>query len=131
MSNRSKFTLDKYIDEEKFDAVAVQETGNDKIDDISLSNMYTITDSNLSVNRGAALYVRDNHSITKLEEISRDFHNIDSCWGLVITNGARYIIGTVYIKLAALKGISDVISMLARALEYKKFSQFGSRIMSI
>ena len=117
MSNRSKFMLDKYANDEKFDAVAVQETGNDKTDDISLSNMDTITDSNLAVNRGAALFVKDNHSITKLEEISKDFCSIDSCWGLFITKGARYIIGTVYVKLAALKGISDVISMLSRAQE--------------
>ena len=118
MSNRSRFVLDKYADVEEFDVLVVQETLNDNVGEISLNNMSTITDSNFSVNRGAALYIRDNHSITKINEISHNFRDIDSCWGLAIINGSRYIIGTVYIKLASSQGISDVLSMLVMANKF-------------
>ena len=115
LSDKSRFVLDKYAYDNKFDGLAVQETGNDDIEAISLNNMSTITDSNHSINRGTALYVNNQHTITKLEQISQNYKNIDSCWGLAVLNGTRFIIGNVYVKLADLNGISDVISMLAKA----------------
>ena len=115
LSSRSRFVLDKYVHDNDFDAVAVQETGTDDIESISLSNMTTLTDSNCAINRGAALYVKDQHSIAKLEEISQNFNSLDSCWGLTVINGTKYILGNVYVKLESIMGISHVISMLDRA----------------
>ena len=119
-SERSKFVLDKYADKEKWDMVLIQETGSANVGKINLSNMSTITDSNESINKGAATCVQNNHSITKLEEISRDFKNLDSCWGLAVINNTRYIIGNVYIKLGDVHGISNVLSMLSKAQELNK-----------
>ena len=115
LSSRSRFVLDKYVYDNDFDAVAVQETGSDDIESILLSNMTTVTDSNHATNRGAALYVKDQHSITKLEEISQNFNSLDSCWGLTVINGTRYILGNVYVNLEAISGISHILSMLDRA----------------
>lgn len=114
-SERSKFVLDKYADKEKWDMVLIQETGSANAGKINLSNMSTITDSNESINKGAATCVQNNHSITKLEEISRNYKNIDCCWGLTVINNTRYIIGNVYVKLGNPSGIDDVISMLGKA----------------
>ena len=58
LSEKSRFVLDKYVDDNKFNAVAVQETGNHNIDSISLSNMQVITDPNNASNKGSALYIR-------------------------------------------------------------------------
>ena len=107
LSDRSRFVLDKYAYDNKFDAIAVQETGNDDIEAISLSNMSTIIDSNHSTNRGTALYVNNQHSITKLEQISKNYKTVDSCWGLAVLNGTRFIIGNIYVKLADIIGVSD------------------------
>ena len=115
LSSRSRFVLDKYVYDSDFDVVAVQETGSDDIESILLSNMTTVTDSNHATNRGAALYVKDQHSITKLEEISQNFNSLDSCWGLTVINGTRYILGNVYVNLEAISGVSHILSMLDRA----------------
>lgn len=115
LSDRSKLVLDKYVDSKKYDAVAVQETGSCKIDKLSLSNMNIITDSNEAKNRGVALYVRNNHSIAKLEQIGIGFKNIDSAWGLAVVGGHRYIIGNVYAKLDYVHCIPEVIAMLENA----------------
>ena len=115
MSSKSQFVLDKYVYDSDLDAIAVQETATDDIEALSLSNMTMITDSNQATNKGAALYVKDKHCLTKLEEISKNYNNLDSCWGLVVINGTRYILGNVYMKLESISGISHVISMLDRA----------------
>ena len=115
LSEKSRFVLDKYVDDNKFNAVAVQETGNHNIDSISLSNMQVITDPNNASNKGSALYIKETHTITNLPELSTKYKNVDSCWGLVVINGTRYIMGNVYVKLNAITGISDVISMLNKA----------------
>ena len=115
LGDRSKFFLDKYQYDEDFDVLVVQETRKDNIDSISLCNMCTIMDSNQAINSGVALYVNERHSITKILEISENFKNIDSCWGLVVLNGARFIMGTVYVKRGAETGISDVLAMISKA----------------
>ena len=115
LSEKSRFCLDKYQDDNSFDCIAVQETRKTDIESISLCNMSAIMDSNNALNHGAALYTQDRHSIAKIEEISQDFTNIDSCWGLVVINGTRIIVGSVYVKLGTVNVISDVLSMLAKA----------------
>ena len=117
ISERSRILLDKYVDDEKFDLVAVQETGSVNMEKISLSNMSTITDSNEATNKGTAIYTQNIHSISKLDEISRNFKNIDSCWGLSVINNKRYIVGNVYVKLGDVTGISNIIDMLQKAQE--------------
>ena len=72
VSQRSRIPLDKHAHDENYDLLAIQETGSVSIDKISLSNMSTIVDSNEAKNRGVALYAQNNHSITKLEEISKN-----------------------------------------------------------
>ena len=115
LSDRSKLLLDKYVDEQKYDAVAIQETGKVSMEKLSLCNMNPITDSNEATNKGAALCVKSEHSITKLEDISANYKNIDSCWGLIVINNQRYILGNIYVKLGDVSGITDMISMLKKA----------------
>ena len=115
VSERSRIPLDKYAHDGNYDLLAIQETGSVSIDKISLSNMSTIVDSNEAKNRGVALYAQNNHSITKLEEISKNVKNIDSCWGLTVINNTRYIVGNVYVKLGDVKGITSVLDMLHKA----------------
>ena len=93
ISERSRIPLDKYVYEENYDVVAIQETGSVNIEKIKLSNMSTITDCNEARNKGVALYTKNNHSITKLEEISQNVKNIDSCWSLIVINNERFIVG--------------------------------------
>ena len=115
ISERSRIPLDKYVHDEQYDVVAIQETGSANMDKIPLTNMSPITDSNEAKNRGVASYAHNNHSITKLEDISKDFQNIDSCWGLTVINNTRYIVGNVYVKLGDVNGISNTIDMLHKA----------------
>ena len=115
LSERSKLVLDKYVDEEQYDIVTIQETGTVDPSKLSLSNMTAITDSNQAENKGAAMCIQNKHSITKLEEISSNYKHIDSCWGLVVINNSRYIIGNIYVKLGDVNGITNLISMLEKA----------------
>ena len=115
ISERSRIPLDKYVHDEQYDVVTIQETGSASIDKISLTNMSSITDSNDAKNRGVASYAQNNHSITKLEDISKDFQDIDSCWGLTVINNTRYIVGNIYVKLGDVNGISNTIDMLNKA----------------
>ena len=115
VSERSRIPLDKYVYDEQYDLVALQETGSVNMNKISLTNMSTITDSNEARNKGVALYAQNKHSITKLEQISKNFKNIDSCWSLTVMNNERFIVGNVYIKLGDVNGISNIIDMLHKA----------------
>ena len=115
ISERSRIPLDKYVYEENYDVVAIQETGSVNIEKIKLSNMSTITDCNEARNKGVALYTKNNHSITKLEEISQNVKNIDSCWSLIVINNERFIVGSVYVKLGDVNGIASIIDMLQKA----------------
>ena len=117
LSNHSKLVINKYIEDEEIDWLAVQETGSDNISNLELHNMSFICDTNKAANKGTALYVRNNYSITKLESISKLSKNIDSCWGLVVSHNKRYIIGNVYVKLNYKTAIQDVLKMLKAASE--------------
>ena len=120
MSNRSKMMLDKYIDLNKLDIVAVQESGTSCKQKLTLTNMKLITDTNNASNRGAVLYVHNTISCTSIPEISNISKQIDSAWGLVIVNNRRYVIGSVYVKLNYNNGITDVLKMLNAADTYRK-----------
>ena len=115
LSTRSKVPLDNYVDSEKFDIVTIQETLSCDVTKLALSNMNCVTDLNKASNRGAALYVRDTHTITPLEQISSLSKNIDSAWGLVIINNKRYIVGSVYCKLQYDSAINEMLQMLTLA----------------
>ena len=67
LSQRSKMVLNQYAYTENLDALAVQETNTNLIENLELDNMYGIFDTNNSTNKGAALYINNKHSITKLE----------------------------------------------------------------
>ena len=115
MSPKSTFLLDKYCYDQDFDILAVQESGNQDHDKISISNMDFISDDNRAANRGVLLYARNNHSITKLKEISQLSTNIDTAWGITVIQNKRFIIGSVYLKHHYLKGVQELISMLNKA----------------
>ena len=115
LSTRSKLALNHYIDAEKIDILSVLETGSDDLSKLELLNMSAICDTNKASNKGAALFVSNKYSITKLESISKLSRNLDSCWGLVVISKKRYIIGSVYVKLNYKPAITEVIRMLAAA----------------
>ena len=115
LSNRSKLVLNKFIEDENLDMLAVQETGSDIISNLELLNMSVICDTNKSANKGAALYISNKHSITKLESISKLSKNLDSCWGLVVVRNKRLIIGNIYVKLNYKAAIQEVMKMLTAA----------------
>ena len=121
MSEKSRMLLDKYCDEETLHVVFAQETLKVCKEKLKLTNMRVVTDSNQAKNRGAALYARDNISLTDIPEISKLSTSIDSAWALIVINNARYIIGSVYVKLNCDTAISDVIKMLNEAERLSKY----------
>ena len=139
MSSRSQFCLNNYVDSESFDIVCVQETGSCHPEKLELDNMIHTTDSNQATNRGAAIYVSNKHSLTKLDEISRLSTNIDSCWALVIVKNQRFIVGSIYVKLKYKKAFKEIMNMLnaaeKRKIELKAkgillFGDFNARHLS-
>ena len=84
LSDRSRFALNKFINDENIAILALQETGAFCDDTNELLNMNMIMDKNESRNKGVALYVNDKYSITKLDDISNISKKMDSCWGLII-----------------------------------------------
>ena len=99
LSSRSKLVLENYTHEEEYDVLCIQETETTDANKIKLCNMNNITDTNKASNRGASVHVKEKHTISKLEVISKPFNNIDSSWGLAILGNQRLIIGSVYAKL--------------------------------
>ena len=95
LSNKSRFMLDKYINDKKIGILFVQETGPRDIEKMKLTNMKTIVDTNESKNRGTALYIHNSISSVTLPEISQQSKEIDSAWSLVILNKKRYIVGSI------------------------------------
>ena len=114
-SQRSKLTLDQYVDTEGFDIVVVQETGTSDLTKLKLSNMNCITDLNMAQNRGSALFMKVKYSLARLDQISCLSKNMDSAWGLGIINNNKYIIGTVYCKLNHDSAIEEINTMLTKA----------------
>ena len=98
MSNRSQFCLNKFVDEEGIDILCMQETGTCESEKLELENMTHITDLNKATNRGAALYVNNRYSLTKLDEIGKLSNSVDSCWALIIIENQRFIVGSIYVK---------------------------------
>ena len=120
LSDKSKFTLNHYIEKEDIGILALQELDTAKKDSMQLDNMSCITDTNDGANKGAALYVKNTYSITRLEEISQISTNIDTCWGLVIANNKKYIIGSIYAKADYPHAIKEAIQMLEKATDLQK-----------
>ena len=120
LSNRSRMVLNNYIHVEKFDALAVQETETSIKENLNLHNMNVICDTNKAVNKGAALYVSNKHTITKIDTISKISRNLDSCWGLLVAHKKRYIIGSIYVKLNHKPAIEETVRMLKEAEKKKE-----------
>ena len=118
-SERCTMTLNHYIDKEKIDWLATQETGTSNEETLKLHSMNFISDTNKAANRGAALYVNQLHSITKLSTISKMSKNLDSCWGLVVAHKKKYIVGSIYINRNHKPAINETMTMLTEA-EKKK-----------
>ena len=128
LSNRSRMVVNNYIDNENIDILFVQEACSSNREDWELHNMSLITDTNKAANKGAALYVNHNHSITNLDSISKISRNLDSCWGLVVAFRKRFIIGNIYVKLNHKPAISEIMKMLKEA-EKKKVELKASGII--
>ena len=108
--------LNKYIEDNNIDILAVQETETSNDSKLELLNMTCIKDCNNSANKGCAMYFRnDGPTVVVLEEIAKKSVTIDSVWNLVMHNGKRYIMGTVYAKLQYDNSIAEIISMLSEA----------------
>ena len=116
----SQFLMNKYNDTERFDMIAIQETEKYNLKDLDLDNMTVIWDTNKAKNHGAALYINNRHSITKLEAISKISNNIDSCWGLAVINNTRIIIGSIYVKRDYKPAIQETVNMLKEAKNKQK-----------
>ena len=130
LSDKSRPVLNKYVYEENFDVVMVQETRSVNQDDISLTSMKMIADDNKAANRGAALYVNRKFTITKLKDINQISKNIDSSWGLGVINNKRYILGSIYVKLEYNNAITEVIRMLDKAYTLMKHHKAVAVILS-
>ena len=111
----SKWLLQKYSHENKYTILTVQETLTSDLDKLHFTNMNCVPDTNKSKNRGAALYVSHEYSLTKLDKISRVSTELDSAWGLVIISNKRYIIGSIYVKRNCNAAISEVMNLLNEA----------------
>ena len=115
LSERSKLVINKYVDSKEIDILCLQETGTDDSSKLEIHNMCNISDTNKAANKGVALYVRNKHTITKLDNISKLSKNLDSCWGLVVIAKKRYIIGNLYVKLNHKPAMNEVSRMLTAA----------------
>ena len=115
LSERSRFMLDKYVDDNQIDVVCVQETGTSDPVKHKLCNMKVSLDTNNAANKGCAVFTRSGIFTTPLPEISKTSDQIDSVWLLIVRNNKRYIIGTVYMKLGYQKGIKELNCMLSKA----------------
>ena len=112
LSSRSRMVLDKYINDEGFQLVFLQESGAHDVEKMNLSNMKLIADSNGARNRGALLYVHNSISYINLNDISQKSPEIDSAWAVVIINNKKYIIGSIYVKHHYPNAIKDTISLI-------------------
>ena len=111
----SKCLLEKYAYEENIKILPIQETLTSDVDKLHFKNMNCIADSNQSKNRGAALYVSHDYTVTKLDHISKISTEMDSAWGLVVVKNTRYIMGSIYVKRNYNKAIPELIQMLSEA----------------
>ena len=111
----SKCLLEKFAYEENIKILPVQETLTSNPERLHFLNMNCIADSNESKNRGAALYVSHEYTITKLDKLSKLSTEMDSAWGLAIINNTRYIMGSIYVKRNYHNAIPEVIHMLNEA----------------
>ena len=114
-SEKSRFLIDKYTNDEDFDIVTVQETCTTDKDKLKVHNMTSYCDSNQAKNRGATIFVKNEIPCSKIPEISNITNNLDSVWILVVVGGKRYIVGNVYINHHYDNAIVDVIKMLDQA----------------
>ena len=111
----SKCLVEKYSYENKFNVVAVQETLTADKEKLHFLNMNCISDTNLSKNRGAALYINHEHNVIKLDQIAKISTEIDSAWGLVIIKKIRYVMGSIYVKRNYNSAITEVMNLLDEA----------------
>ena len=116
MSDRSRFTLNKYCHEKSIDILAIQESLTVDKAKLNLNSMDCVTDTNNSLNRGASLYVNSQKfSINQLPQVSKVSKNVDTAWGLVCGKGFRYVVGSVYLKLNHKEAVNELIKILNSA----------------
>lgn len=114
LSQRSNMMLSKFVQDSRITIIGIQETGSNK-QWKHLNNMKTFEDTNNQYNKGCAIMVRNGVMFTQLPDISKLSQHIDSVWGLVVLNGAKFIVGNVYLKLDHIAGVTDFLKMLNMA----------------
>ena len=119
ISNRNHLLLDRYNDQLNFKLLAIQESLSCDKDKLKLSNMKIITDTNISANRGALLYIHDSIPSTNLVDISKISKHIDSAWALIVIKDKRYIVGRIYVNDRYTHAMSDALRMLNTAEQMK------------
>ena len=131
LSERSRFCLDKYCEERKLDILAVQESGTRCKDNLKISNMAYMLDSNNSSNKGCALFISKRHTFKQLTNISMKSDRFDYIWALVAMYGKRYIIGTAYVKTDNGELITNMVDMVNHMYNYevKKHNAAGIILM--
>ena len=132
MSDRSRFTIDKYCHDKSIDILAIQESLTVDKTNLNVNYMNYITDTNNSLNRGASLHVNSQKfSINQLPQVSKVSRNLDTAWGLVCGKGFRYVVGSVYLKLNHKEAVNELIKILESAkkqasqLKAKRIIVFG------
>ena len=126
LSEKSRFLIDKYTNDEDFDIVPVQETCTADKERLKLNGMTAYCDLNNAKNRGATIFIKDELPCSEIPEISKISDNLDSVWILVVVGGKRYIVGNVYVNHHYDNAIDDVIKMLDKAnASCKKLKALG------
>ena len=111
LSKKSELMVDKYADTNNISVLLVQETGLNS-DQKSITNFTNHKDSNDQKNKGCSLFIRNGISFSPLPHIAKLSKQIDSVWGILVHEGRRFIIGTIYWKLDYLKGIKNIMEIL-------------------
>ena len=120
ISDRRRFTIDKYCHDKSIDILAIQESLTVDKTNLNVNSMDYITDTNNSLNRGASLYVNSQKfSINQLPQVSKVSRNLDTAWGLVCGKGFRYVVGSVKHKEAVIELIKILESAKKQASQLK------------
>ena len=115
LSQCSQFMLNKFIYDSNIKILAVQETGTYDDKKLDLLNMHCYKDTNEAKNRGCAIYISKDLKSTPLPQIGACSNAVDSAWSLVVLNGIRLIVGSLYVKLNDNEAMAEALKLLNHA----------------
>ena len=129
LSGKSKFMLEKYVEQNDIDILAIQETKTADSDILNMKNMHMVKDMNRAINIGCAIYTKYYMKIVPLDDIAALSTKLDTAWCQVICGDQHYIIGAIYVKLKYQDGIPDALAMLERANQHAQLVKAKGVIM--